>query len=39
MSLNTYLDNYFRKNESKYSGNPKIPSQPVSYATAYEILR
>lgn len=30
---------YFRINETKYSGNPKIPSQPVSYATAYEILR
>ncbi|XP_057304866.1 N-acetylated-alpha-linked acidic dipeptidase 2-like [Hydractinia symbiolongicarpus] len=32
-------DGYFRKSESKYSGNPKIPSQPISYAHAYEILR
>ena len=29
---------YFRKSESKYSGNPTIPSQPISYGTAYEIL-
>lgn len=33
------LDNYFRKDESKYSGNPAIPSQPISYSTAYEILQ
>ena len=33
------LDNYFRKNESDYSGNPKIPSQPISYSTAYEIFK
>ncbi|XP_066916274.1 N-acetylated-alpha-linked acidic dipeptidase 2-like isoform X2 [Clytia hemisphaerica] len=32
-------DNYFRKDESKYSGNPAIPSQPISYSTAYEILQ
>ena len=30
---------YFRIKESKYSGNPKIPSQPISYSTAYEILK
>ena len=33
------LDNYFRINKSKYSGNAIIPSQPVSFSTAYEILR
>ena len=31
--------NYFRINPKKYKGNPKIPSQPISYSTAYEILK
>lgn len=31
--------NYFRKNVTKYTGNPTIPSQPISYSTAYEILK
>jgi len=31
--------NYWRKSEKKYSGNPKIPTQPVSFATAYDILK
>ena len=30
--------NYYRKPESKYTGQPIIPSQPISYGTAYEIL-
>lgn len=30
--------NYWRKSEKKYSGNPKIPSQPISFSTAYDIL-
>ena len=30
---------YFRIKASKYSGNPKIPSQPISYSTAYQILK
>ena len=30
---------YFRLNATRYSGNPKIPSQPISYSTAYEILK
>lgn len=30
---------YFRYNITKYSGNPTIPTQPISYATAFEIFK
>jgi len=33
------VDGYFRYGEDKYSGNPAIPSQPISYSTALEILK
>jgi len=31
-------EKYFRVGEDKYTGNPAIPVQPISYGTAYHIL-